>query len=264
MFRTSCRCLTNLMTPAGISSRSLWCGRNKATIRGLGNDHTVNRETQMYSADDTLAGRAMQRELGDVISSDEKLMEDLRVYREVEKPVRQRRKRRGSRRFTRFLVAICLGIAGTLAWQSYGDATIRMIATRAPDLGWSPEAKQMIASSIQWLGWTKTSPDPETTAVETVAPKVSTAPSLDSAQVQQMVQSLAALREMVQQLTAVQDQTTRETAKLESAVAEILTKMPEPQAQPPAAPARKPAPATRPSLRAPIASSSPPAIPPKQ
>src|SRR5262249_51676745 len=60
------------------------------------------------------------------------------------------RKRRGSRGFVRFLVAICIGVAGTLAWQSYGEAIKQIIATRAPELGWSPEAKQTIASSIQW------------------------------------------------------------------------------------------------------------------
>jgi hypothetical protein len=37
----------------------------------------------------------------------------------------------------RFLVAICLGVAGTLAWQSYGDATKQIIAmlTRATGSG---------------------------------------------------------------------------------------------------------------------------------
>jgi len=78
--------------------------------------------------------------------------------------------------------------------------------------------------------------------------------------VQQMMQSLAALREMVQQLTAGQDQTTREIAKLESAVMATLMKIPEPAPQPPAAPARKPAPVPPPSSRAPTAqpSSRPP------
>jgi hypothetical protein len=69
-----------------------------------------------------------------------------------------------------------------------------------------------------------------------------------------MVQNLATLREMVQQLTAGQDQTTREIAKLESAVVEILMKMPEPP-QSPAAPARKPVPVP-PSSREPTAPQS--------
>ena len=47
-------------------------------------------------------------------------------------------RRRLSRPSWRFLIVFCLGVAGTLAWQSYGGAT-----------------KQMIANSIHWLGWTK-------------------------------------------------------------------------------------------------------------
>jgi hypothetical protein len=54
-----------------------------------------------------------------------------------------RTKRRSSRGIARFLVAICIGVAGTLAWQSYGQAAKQMLAAKAPELGWSPESKQM-------------------------------------------------------------------------------------------------------------------------
>ena len=168
-----------------------------------------------------------------------------------------RTKRRSPRGFARFLVAICIGVVGTLAWQSYGEATKQIIVTRAAELGWSPEAKQMIASGIQQLGWTKPSAGPENTAPQqTVAPKASTAPSLDPAQVQQMVQSLAALRESVQQLAARQeslavqarivdqlaagqDQMVHQIDMLQSANQEILEKIPSPPPKRPAAPARK-------------------------
>jgi len=160
-------------------------------------------------------------------------------------------KRRGSRRFRRYFVAILIGVAATLAWQSYGESAKQMVATRAPELGWSPGAKQMIASSIQWIGWTKPPAGPEKQAPP-VAQTASTTPTLDPGQVQQMARDLAMLREMVQQLTAGQDQTTREIAKLESAVVEILMKTPEPPPQPPGAPARKPTPVP-PSSRAPVA-----------
>jgi len=43
-------------------------------------------------------------------------------------------KRRGSRGFARYLVAICIGIAATLAWLSYGETAKQIIATRAPEL----------------------------------------------------------------------------------------------------------------------------------
>jgi hypothetical protein len=187
--------------------------------------------------------------------NDENLNQELRVDPEdlLKKPVRQREKRRGSRRFTRFLVAICIGVVGTLAWQSYGEAIKQIIAIRAPELGWSPESKQMIASSIQWLGWMKPPAGPEKTAAETVPSKAPIAPSLDAVQVQQqvqqMVQNLAAVRETVQELAAGQNQMAREIDKLESAVVEILMKMPERSPQPPAAPARKPTPLPPPSPR---------------
>src|SRR5215467_14175397 len=121
----------------------------------------------------------MQRELAGLISSDGKLNQELRVDPEdlmrVDpedlKTVRQREKRRRSRGFARFLVAICIGIAGTLTWQSYGEVTKQIIATRAPELDWSPEVKQMIASLVQQLGWTKPPPGAENVAVQLSAPK---------------------------------------------------------------------------------------------
>jgi hypothetical protein len=141
----------------------------------------------------------------------------------------------------RYLVAICIGVAAILAWQSYGEAAKQIIATRAPELGWSPEAKQMIASWVQRLGWTKP-PVAESaaapvarTALENVAPKAPAPSSIDPEQVQQMVRDLAALRQTVEQLAASQDQmmreTAREMARLESSLVNILLKIPEPPPQ---------------------------------
>jgi len=64
-------------------------------------------------------------------------------------------KRRRSRGIVRYLVAIGIGVAATLAWQSYGETTKQIIATTAPELGWSPETRQMITGWMQQLGWTK-------------------------------------------------------------------------------------------------------------
>jgi len=42
---------------------------------------------------------------------------------------------------TRFLIAFCIGVAATLAWQSYGDAAREIIASSHPQLGWlAPQA----------------------------------------------------------------------------------------------------------------------------
>jgi len=174
--------------------------------------------------------------------------------------------------FARYLVATGIVVAAILAWQSYGDAAKQMIATRVPELGWSPQTKQMKPPVVE----SKAVPVTQT-APQTVAPKAPTAPSLDPMQVQQMMQSLAALRESVQQLAAGQqslaplartvdklaagqDQMARVVNRLEGAVAEILVKMPEapPPPLPIAAPAHRPKPLAPPSSRAPV----PPYLPP--
>jgi hypothetical protein len=168
-------------------------------------------------------------------------------------------KRRGSRGFARYLVAIGIGVAATLAWQSYGEAAKQIIATRALELGWSPEAKQMIASWVQWFGWTKPPAGFENAAVqpstlEAVAPKAPPASFLDPEKMQQMARDLATLRQTVEQLAADQAQVTREIAKLEAADVEILEKIPAPSPpRPIAVPTRKPMPVPPPS-RAPAAS----------
>src|SRR6516162_6608837 len=171
----------------------------------------------------------------------------------------------------RYLVAICIGVAAILAWQSYGEAAKQIIATRAPELGWSPEAKQMIASWVQQLGWTKP-PVVESkaapviqTAPEMVAPKAPAAPSLNPQQVQQIETNIAAVverhladvRATVEQLAASQDQMMREITKLQAANQEILEKIPTPPPKRPA-PARKPTPIAPPSSRAPISPRLPP------
>jgi len=167
-------------------------------------------------------------------------------------PIENKMTRRSSRGFARYLVAVLIGVAATLAWQSYGESAKQIVATRAPELGWSPEAKQMIATSIQWIGWTKPPVSPQKQA-STVAQTAPAAPSIDPEKVQQMAHDLAAQRQIVEQLAAGQSQVTREIAKLESAVTEILEKI-TPAPSPPrpiAAPAGKPTPIARPSSRAP-------------
>jgi hypothetical protein len=186
-------------------------------------------------------------------------------------------KRRSSRGFARYLVAILIGVAAILAWQSYGDATKRMIATSAPELGWSPEAKQMIASWVEQLGWTKPPAGPESTAIQpsvpgtqvataaqtipaAVVPKAPAAPSIDPEQVHQIALDLAALGRTVDQLAASQDQMVHQIDMLQASNQEILTSnqeilenIPAPPPPPPTvAPTHKPTTRTPPSSRAPI------------
>jgi hypothetical protein len=170
----------------------------------------------------------------------------------------------GSRGFARYVLAMCLGVAATLTWQSYGQVTKQIIATRAPELGWSPEAKQTIASWIDQLGWTKPAagteiatarpPVPETekaatiaqTAPDKVASKAPIAASIDPQQVQQIALDVAALRQSIEQVAAGQTKMAAQVNNLLVTDMEIFLKIPTPS-QPPAALSHRPTPAAPPS-----------------
>jgi len=170
--------------------------------------------------------------------------------------IEKQTKKRSSRGFTRYLLAICIGVAATLAWQSYDEAAKQLFATKAPELGWSSETKQMIANWVEELGWTKPPATHESTAARSfatetpqaapvpqtapaaVAPSVPVAPSIDPAEVHQIAMDLTALRQTVAQITASQDQMAREVDRLQAANQEILVKIiPEPPPPIAAAPA---------------------------
>src|SRR6516225_345222 len=77
-------------------------------------------------------------------------------------------KRRRSPGVVRYRIAIGIGVAATLGWQSYGETTKQIIATKVPELGWSLETKQTITSWMQQLGWTKQQASPASTVVSSV------------------------------------------------------------------------------------------------
>lgn len=156
-------------------------------------------------------------------------------------------KKRGSRGFARYLVAICVGVGASLAWQIYGEVPKQIIATRGPEFGSS-------------LGWTKPRADPESTAVQPSVPETQVAtvgqtvpvpkalatPSIDPEQVHQIALDLGALRQTVDQLAASQDQMVHQIETLQTSNQEILTsnqaileKIPAPP--PVVAPTHKPA-----------------------
>src|SRR6266852_236415 len=66
--------------------------------------------------------------------------------------------KRALRALGHFLVTFCVGVAATLAWQSYGDVAREMIANSSPQLGWlappaapaggSPDQQQLNAMSL--------------------------------------------------------------------------------------------------------------------
>ena len=183
---------------------------------------------------------------------DQRTSEPTAIYHRLP-GIENKMKKRSSRGFTRYLLAVCIGVAATLAWQSYGEAAKQMFAAKAPELGWSPETKQMIANWVEQLGWTKPPATHESTAVRSsatetpqaapvaqtapaaVAPSAPVAASIGPAEVHQIAMDLTALRQTVAQITASQDQMARKVDTLQAANQQILAKMPEPPPPPPIA-----------------------------
>jgi hypothetical protein len=132
---------------------------------------------------------------------------------------------RPRKRPLRFLIAVGIGVAATLGWQSYGDA-----------------AREIVASSYPQLGWLA----PQAAAAQTAPATIAAATaSLDQQELRTVSLGLAAVRQRVDQLAAQvaagQEQMTRDfTAKLHAVEQDILDKISPPP--PAAAPVRKPAP----------------------
>jgi hypothetical protein len=142
--------------------------------------------------------------------------------------------KRGSRALGRFMITFCIGVAATLAWQSYGDAARERIAKSSPQLGWlAPQ----VAPFAQ-------------TAREMIAPAPTAAPSSDLQQLRAMSLGLDVMRKSVDQLAAQfvagQEQMARDINKLQAAEQDILDKISSPPPRPAAVPARKPVPMTPP------------------
>jgi len=131
--------------------------------------------------------------------------------------------KRASRPLARFLITFYLGVAATLAWQSYSDPARQIIASSSPQLGWlAPQAAVA-----------KTVPD----TIEQITMRI----------VDRIATSIAAAQEQitrsVDQLAAGQEQMTREITKLQAIQQYILYKNSEPSPRP--APSPTPKPATR-------------------
>jgi len=173
--------------------------------------------------------------------------------------------------FARFLLAACIGVAATLAWQSYGEAAKQLMVSWAPKFGWSSS-----------LPVTNPSPGPEIAAEQSSPPAVQagaadatpaqpaplarTAPATPSPElVQQLARDLATVRQDVEQITVSQEQMAHNIAKLQTAEQDTRHRISAPPPRPAAAPARKPVPPLSPPQAAPQLSSGPlppPALPP--
>jgi hypothetical protein len=108
--------------------------------------------------------------------------------------------RRIFRALARFFVAVLIGVGGTLAWQSRGDAVREMVVARAPTLAW------LLSVSAAAPTVAATAPDP----MQQLAPLAS---------------SLDAVRRSVEQLAARQDQLVQNIAKLQAVDEDIRQTM---------------------------------------
>jgi hypothetical protein len=148
--------------------------------------------------------------------------------------------KRASRALARFLITFCIGVAATLAWQSYGDAARAIVASSSPQLGWLARQAAPVAQ----------------TAPDTIPPAAPAAPSPDQQQLNTMSLGLAAVRQSIDQLAAGQEQMARDIAKLQAAEQGILDKISASAPRPSGPTPRKPVPPT-PASQAP-ASQAPP------
>ena len=110
------------------------------------------------------------------------------------------------RRAARSLSIFCMGVATTLAWQSYGNV-----------------AREMIASSYPQLGWL----EPQTVGLGTIPEtpsRIAPATPFKSQELllKSMLVNLAAVRESVDQLAASQQQMASDIAKLKGAEQNVL------------------------------------------
>jgi hypothetical protein len=143
--------------------------------------------------------------------------------------------RRPLRAFARYLFAVCIGVAATLAWQSYGEVPKQMAASWAGQNGWL----------LPWLSYREADQriPPTPSAEQAIARTVS---SLER-QLSAIAVSLAAMQQRIEQLDAGQAQTASDIAKLQAADEEIRHQIIAPPQRPAAAPASKPMPTAPPA-----------------
>lgn len=111
-----------------------------------------------------------------------------------------------------FLIMVFIGVAATLAWQSYGNV-----------------ARELIANSSQVLG--RLAPQPLTqVAPSQVTPTESAIPTSDLQQLRAALLDLAAMRQSVEQLAARNQELAGDIATMQAAQQNILRKVSTPAA----------------------------------
>jgi hypothetical protein len=165
-------------------------------------------------------------------------------------------RKRASRTLSRFLITFCIGVATTLAWQSYGDAAREMIANLYPQLGWlAPQAEpatqntpDMIvlaapaAPSFDQQQLNAISIDLEAVlqSIDRVAPSIVAGQEQMARSIDRIAVTQEQIARSVDQLAAGQEQETREITKVQAVEQYVLYKNSEPPPRPAPAQARNP------------------------
>ena len=128
---------------------------------------------------------------------------------------------RALRRFSRFLLIMSIGVAATLAWQSYRDAAKQAVLDWAAQSGWSsllPLAG--LPSALDIASGRATRPPPaQAPTMESSRPEAALgAPPRAMPPLEAMAQDFAAIRQNVERLAAGQEQLAHDMVKLHSAV----------------------------------------------
>jgi hypothetical protein len=180
---------------------------------------------------------------------------------------------------TSFLITFCIGVAATLAWQSYGDVAREMIANSYPQLGWlapkaepvalnapdttaqaTPPSDQQLLNAMsldavrQMVDRVAASQEQITRAVDRIAPSVDASQEQLTHSIDRIAASHEQMLRSIDRLTASQEQMMREITKLQEIEQYILYKNSESQ---PAAPARSRAPRPLQALTAPSPAANP-------
>jgi hypothetical protein len=104
-----------------------------------------------------------------------------------------------ARALSRFLIAFCIGVAVTLAWQSYGDAARKIIANSYPQLRWLAPQAELVAQKA-----------PEAIALAALP---------GHRQFDAMARDLHAIQQSVEQIAASQERITRTIDQIAAGIA---------------------------------------------
>ena len=108
--------------------------------------------------------------------------------------------RRIFRTLAKFFIAVLIGVGGTLAWQSYGDAARETVVARAPKLAW------LLSVSTKSPAGAATSP-------------------YSAQQLEPLASNLDVVRRGLERLAAKQDQMAQNIAALQAVEEDIRQKM---------------------------------------